>query len=342
MSPEMRQRLATPQRGSIAICFIAWIAVNGRLAAQTDRLILTESSRHAMAVNVVLHGGALSPRGGGSVFWSSDTVWIASPDDPRVHPICAEMVRAPMGAAFIDDGAPTNSLAVEIVDAGVERAAGPRLIRFSDGECRPASWTAPEPNRPLSHDSKRWVFVGKTGPGLPTGTPKTQVTLLRTDGHAVSPATIELKARWSDSMAVVLSGTSRGIIVTSRFFPFSWSATRTKTREAGRMIVAGQLPASNELHYANDPWVGTGVFALDSGFVQVLADLRSDRRHLVIYASSGAFKRRRVLDVPFGILDTEPHRHELLALRRTDRLEILTYQWSWQSTGPQSGPERRE
>ena len=77
-----------------------------------------------------------------------------------------------------------------------------------------------------------------------------------------------------------------------------------------------------------------GVFALDFGFVQILADLRSDRRHLLVYDAAGAFKRRRAIDVPFGILDTVPDRQELLAVRRTDRLEILTYQWSWQSTGP--------
>ncbi|WP_425153585.1 hypothetical protein [Candidatus Palauibacter sp.] len=76
---------------------------------------------------------------------------------------------------------------------------------------------------------------------------------------------------------------------------FAWSAA---TGDGGP-AASGRIPAGNEAYYSSDPWVGTGVFALDSGFVQVLADLASDRR-------------------------------QLLALRRTDRVEILTYEWIWQ------------
>ena len=117
-----------------------------------------------------------------------------------------------------------------------------------------------------------------------------------------------------------------GVTVSSRLFPFAWSTVA----EDGGPGASGRIPAGNEPYYENDPWVGTGVFALDSGFVQVLADLASDRRHLVIYDSSGAFRRRRAIDVPFGILDTVPDRRQLLALRRTDRVKILTYEWTWQ------------
>jgi hypothetical protein len=123
-----------------------------------------------------------------------------------------------------------------------------------------------------------------------------------------------------------VSSGPRGIIVSSRHFPFAWSTAA----DSGARPVTGRVPAGNEPYYGNDPWIGTGVFALDSGFVQVLADLASDRRHLVIYDSSGVFRRRRAIDVPFGILDTAPDRRQLLALRRTDRVEILTYEWTWQ------------
>lgn len=158
------------------------------------------------------------------------------------------------------------------------------------------------------------------------------------DGHTVDGTTIELKASTSDSIPVVLSGTSRGIIVSSRLFPFAWSARVEPRLNA----VAGQVSADNELFYAYGSWVGTGVFALDFGFLQILADLGSDRRHLLIYDTSGAFKRRRVIDVPFGVLDTVPERQELLALRRTDRVEILTYRWSWQSDRAMDQPEPKE
>ncbi|WP_420462894.1 hypothetical protein [Candidatus Palauibacter sp.] len=177
----MRQRLQTQRGISIAICLMACTTTHGSLAAQTDRLVLTESSRHLMPANIVVHGGALSPRGAGSLFWSSDTVWSASPERPDVRRICPEMVHAPLGAAFMGDGPPTDPPVVEIVDGGVEGTLGPRLIQFSNG-----------------------------------------------------------------------------------------------------------------------------------------------------------------IDVPFGILDTAPDREELLAVRRTDHLEILTYRWSWQASRATNEPERRE
>ncbi|WP_420462889.1 hypothetical protein [Candidatus Palauibacter sp.] len=291
-----------------------------------------------MPANIAVHGGALSPRGDGSLFWSSDTVWIASPEHPEVRRICPEMVRAPFGAAFMGDGSSTEAPVVEIVDGGVEGRIGPRLIRFSNGACRAESWNGPEPSRPLTRVGGRWVFIDETDPGPPSGVPTIRVSLLMADRHTVDATTIELKTSSSDSIPVVLSGTSRGIVVSSRFFPFAWSASI----EPGLNAVAGQIPADNELFYAYDSWVGTGVFALDSGFLQILADLGSDRRHLLIYDTSGAFKRRRVIDVPFGVLDTVPDRQELLALRRTDRLEILTYRWSWQSDRAMDQPEPKE
>ena len=115
---------------------------------------------------------------------------------------------------------------------------------------------------------------------------------------------MDLTASWSDSFAVVLSGTSRVVVLSSRLFPFSWIATD----ETSRSTVGGAVPTSNELFYSYDAWVGTGVFALD---------------------------------VPFGILHTLPDRRELLALRRTDRLEILTYRWSWQSDRAKDEPNPR-
>ncbi|WP_419940997.1 hypothetical protein [Candidatus Palauibacter sp.] len=285
-----------------------------------------------MPANIVVHGGALFPQGDGSLFWSTDTVWMASPEHSEVRPICPQVVHAPLGAAFLgDDGSPKGAPVVEIVDGGAEGMFGPRLIRFSNGACRAESWSGPEPNRPLTRAGRDWVFVDQIDAGPRSGVPTIRVSLLRADGHSVKRTTMELNASWSDSIAVVLSGTASEIVATSRFFPFPWTATGG----AGGRVVSGRVPGGNELFYAYGTWMGTGVFELDSGFVQILADLGSDRRHLLIYDSLGAFKRRRVIDVPFGILDTVPDRQELLALRRTDRVEIVTYRWSWKSTGPQ-------
>lgn len=322
----MRRLRAASHKGSIAICYTAWIVANGRVSAQAGRLAMTESGKHVLPAHVFVRGGALSPRGDASLFWSGDTVWIASARHAEVHAVCRERVRAPLGAAFVSTPPAGRAPVIEIIDGGVEGEDEPRLIRFSDGQCRATVWSGPDPNQPLARDANGWVFVGGTGPGAPNGTPTTRVSLVRGGGTPFSPSGVDLPIAWSDSAAISVSTGPRGIIVSSRHFPFVWSTAA----DGGARPVTGRVPAGNEPYYASDPWVGTGVFALDSGFVQVLADLASDRRHLVIYDSSGAFKRRRVIDVPFGILDAAPDRRQLLALRRTDRVEILTYEWTWQ------------
>lgn len=287
---DMRRRRATSYRGLIAVWCAAWIAANGHASAQAGRLVLTETGRQVMPGHVLVRGGALSPRGDASLFWSGDTVWIASTRHAEVRAVCPERVRAPLGAAFVSTPAAGGTPVIEIIDGGVAGAAEPRIIRFSDDQCRTSGWSGPD----------------------------------------------DLPVAWSDSATISVSSGPRGIIVSSRHFPFAWSAGGGSDR-----AVAGRIPAGNETYYASDPWVGTGVFALDSGFVQVLADLASDRRHLVIYDSSGAFQRRRVIDVPFGILDTAPNRRQLLALRRTDRVEILTYEWTWEPHRARSEPQPR-
>ncbi|WP_428273763.1 hypothetical protein [Candidatus Palauibacter sp.] len=283
-----------------------------------------------MPAHVVVRGGALSPRGDASLFWSGDTVWIATTRHDEVRAVCPERVRAPLGAAFVIAPAAGRAPAIEIIDGGVQGEEEPRLIRFADGHCRATAWGGPDPSLPMARDASGWVAASATGPGVPNGTATTRVSLVRGGGTPFatpfSTSDVGLPIAGSDSAVISVSSGPRGIIVSSRQFPFAWSTAA----DGDNPTAAGRVPAGNESYYGNDPWIGTGVFALDSGFVQVLADLASDRRDLVFYDSSGAFKRRRVIDVPFGILDTAPNRRQLLALRRTDRVEILTYEWTWQ------------
>ena len=292
--------------------------------------MLTESGRHVLPAHVVVRGGALSPRGDASLFWSRDTVWIATTRHDEVRAVCPERVRAPLGAAFVSTPAAGRAPAIEIIDGGVESEEEPRLIRFADGQCRATAWSGPDPSLPIARDASGWVVVAGTGPGARNGTATTRVSLVRGGGTPFatpfSTSDFDVPITWSDSAAISVSGGPHGIIVSSRQFPFAWSTAA----DGGDHPAVGRVPAGNESYYGSNPWIGTGVFALDSGFVQVLADLASDRRDLVFYDSSGTFKRRRVIDVPFGILDTAPDRRQLLALRRTDRVEILTYDWTWQ------------
>lgn len=64
---------------------------------------------------------------------------------------------------------------------------------------------------------------------------------------------------------------------------------------------------------------------IDSGFIQVLADPKSDLRVIVLYSPNARLVRQAVMRVSLGFLDFEPITNRLLALRRTDGLELVTY-----------------
>ena len=71
--------------------------------------------------------------------------------------------------------------------------------------------------------------------------------------------------------------------------------------------------------------VGMATHAIDKGFIQLLADPRSDLRVLVVYGPDGRTFRRATIGVSLGLLDFEPVATHVLALRRTDTLELVTY-----------------
>ena len=182
-----------------------------------------------------------------------------------------------MRAGFGESAGDADRPPVEIIDRGGD-GAGPRLVRWVDGECGETDWTDTVPG--VAGDaSDDWVSISE-----------------------------------------------KGTLVSSRRFPFSWSLGDDAGSGAA---VAGRIPAADAGLYEG-AWLGAGVFALDAGFLQVLADLESDRRHLILYDASGARVRRYEMDVAFGILATSPGSRRLLAVRRTDRVELVTYSWTWE------------
>jgi hypothetical protein len=75
--------------------------------------------------------------------------------------------------------------------------------------------------------------------------------------------------------------------------------------------------------------LGLAVFALDTGYIQLLADPKTDLRAMLVYAPDGSLTHVTTIDTSMGILSTDPTEHELLMIRRTDKLEIVRYSWRW-------------
>lgn len=75
------------------------------------------------------------------------------------------------------------------------------------------------------------------------------------------------------------------------------------------------------------------IHELDDGYIQVVADLRSDMRVLTLLDSALRPVKARALDAPLGVLATYPATQTLLAVRRTRGLEIVVYRWRWLNSG---------
>lgn len=76
-------------------------------------------------------------------------------------------------------------------------------------------------------------------------------------------------------------------------------------------------------------WRGLPAIPLDSGVVQTFADLTSNKRILVLYAFNGSVVRVTAINAPLGLVDGDPIQHHLVAARRTDRVELVVYEWAW-------------
>ena len=124
----------------------------------------------------------------------------------------------------------------------------------------------------------------------------------------------------------VLTAGSRGVTLSGMRHPFRWhrvfSGLAELTDHATPLDSADFTSPMRLL-------VGLGTFALDSGFLRVVADPRSDQRALVRFDTAGVFVKRSLLEVPWGIIATLPEKQKLLALENIDAPALLLYRWRW-------------
>jgi hypothetical protein len=114
-------------------------------------------------------------------------------------------------------------------------------------------------------------------------------------------------------------------------WPFHWQAADLD----GRVLIKGRAFERDTIFRldgdstAASRLIALPVVQLDSGFLQLFADPASDLRVLVVYRRDGARQRVSVIDASLGVLTTAPQRRMLVALRESDRSELVVYGWRW-------------
>jgi len=251
-------------------------------------------------------------------YWTPSTVRVLTERLRFSSTLCDGLLIAPRAVAMSVAGD------VEILDkSGVVRvlAAGRCSRTTSTGTRRTISSGAMTPGG--------WAWIEHDSAGVPSvGLERAQVprSLFEVLPIAREPG--------SQPSAVVLSSKA-GFAVALTDAPYAWAAFSN-----GSVIATGRPPASSLDTTRSDlagrgafrpRWVSTGWADLGSAFLQVVADLRSDRRLLFLFNSEGSLMRETVLDFPFGVLDTDIERRLLLAVRRPDGVELAVYSWSWRA-----------
>jgi hypothetical protein len=133
---------------------------------------------------------------------------------------------------------------------------------------------------------------------------------------------------------ITLIATHDGLVRMQSGPPHEWEMVRP------HRLVSGRPPKESfdadfvRLDGTTQPtrrWIATGFVGVGSAFLQVIADVNSDTRKMLLYDSTGAFVRETQISYPFGVLGSDAGRARLLAIRRPDSLELVLYSWAWRA-----------
>jgi hypothetical protein len=174
-----------------------------------------------------------------------------------------------------------------------------------------------------------WVFLPKPGRGIPH--------LYSWSRTGEEPERVDLPPSLSDSTEsewLFLRSAGRHLFLGNHRHIGSWYMINSYGQ---RILTAGgesdePAPAflQDFLAETNPLWHGLAPIELDSGFLRVLADMKSDRRILQLYDQSGRLVRTTAIAAPVGFISSDLANSTALALRHAERMELVVYRWFWQ------------
>ncbi len=244
--------------------------------------------------------GVAGSADGRIALWTAEDVFVVA--NGTLTPF-ANGVQQPLAVAPREEG-------WEVVDIGQGA-----IVRFSPESAEPQVTPLVLPSRPYSaaRMSCGWVFQL-----WDAHTESGSLVLVSESGNVNWSLEVSWAKRHprSSGQLLQLVGAGDQVTATALGFPFETvvvdCAGDVHTFEPGP-----PLPTS-------DGWIALGTVPIPGGFVTTYSDITSDRRVIRRRDSQGRFIRDTTLDVPLGFaapLGTT----SVLAVRRTDRVEIVVY-----------------
>lgn len=318
-----------------------------RASAQSPELCLMEQASAGLPSGFQIDGISRA-EGAGFLLWDRGPrtrfllVRLVR-ESERSEPDIGESIRVELTHDFPE--APTNDLAgasfhdQRLVVVPSEPDA--TLTEWAEAKLRVEAARVPEGLRLITavRDGQEWrtLHLAESG-SLKIGTVRGD-SMLRSDSlHSVridstgSPVPVHpMLRRGSDRKAISFSTRpyQRYVYRPNGGGPQQWTSL------PGAVDSVGSTPAADR---ASPPahWRALALVPLDrGGALQTFADLRSDRRVLVRYDSTGAIVAERELDAPFATLHSVPERRLLLGSRSLGAsVELVVHRWNWaQETG---------
>lgn len=306
-------RAPSSRRQWLAFALLSGVAACDSHGETVEELRLEEVRAVALPTDLDITGAALAANGA-LVAWSQSQGVVVANKGAGWFLVCAHRAIEPIAAAFRPDGG------LEIVDGhgtilegtGDQCSAGARL---------PAGAVI---SSAVLADST-WIL------SLRTSNASSALVKLAKDGRVEPiPGADAADAPNSDPLAIVLRAGHGFVTQGSLHPPFAWRIVMVSAAPDGERSPRPHGLVRPSLDEASGKdLLGLGVHMLDRGYLQVLADPRSDNRLLIRYDAAGRQVATRSLALPFGVIATTVAQRRLLAVRRTDRTELVVYEWAW-------------
>lgn len=292
-----------------------WGQAGARLPA-AQQLELEEWTAIPLPRGTAVLGGLLN-RDGSAVFWTPADVWLVANLNAPPTLACSGMhVSASYG---VSRDVPLRVTFYEAVSRSLVDmdTAGLCVRRLA------AAFDSTESL--VAAIGSRWIQLA-----APRGKPPTVRTIGVVSERAEHLDTLRLPetARLGDVADLSVRG-GDALLVCESSFPF-----RVYQIDAGRntrvlLDPTVGLGASDRASLAS--WTAFPPVHLDRGYLQMLADSRSDHRRLVLADENGKVLHESTVDVALGFLDVDTRRRILLAVRNAGAPELVVYRWHWRA-----------
>lgn len=317
-------RVASTTTAAVMLAATSWSHVGPvPLLEAADSLRMQEAFALNVPDSFALTGLAAYPHNV-VLAWASNVPYVMQFENGNRSILGQGVLRRPLGAA------PTGrDGGVEVVDAGRQMLStfGPRGQHLSDVHLR-------SPLTVLSRATKSpmgWLIVGHDALGVCRLLLKTASKNGRDSSEWREFSRVTRALRPNECAAAQISLVQDGIVISHAGRPFKSELLGLDGRLRS---VFSPMQASNAPFArggTNQLWGAMPLLPAGQHYLQVLTDLRANRRVLLVYTNQGAVKRLRTVEAPFGLSAAVAEDSLVVGARRVNSVQIVGYRWRWNS-----------